>query len=62
MICHLTLSLYLDPCIAAYVAISLTSIALLISVSINVAFYLLRRKGKNLKVCFVRLNFTEHIK
>lgn len=46
MICHLTLSLYLDPCTPAYVAISLISIALLISVSINVAFYLLRRKEK----------------
>ncbi|XP_077098829.1 uncharacterized protein LOC143749970 isoform X2 [Siphateles boraxobius] len=36
-----------DPCTVPYVATSLTSIALLISVSINVAFYLLRRKNKN---------------
>ncbi|XP_039531709.1 uncharacterized protein LOC120481905 isoform X3 [Pimephales promelas] len=37
----------LGKCMSAYVAICLTSIALLISVSINVAFYLLRRKEKN---------------
>ncbi|XP_039531708.1 uncharacterized protein LOC120481905 isoform X2 [Pimephales promelas] len=36
-----------NGCMSAYVAICLTSIALLISVSINVAFYLLRRKEKN---------------
>ncbi|XP_051539729.1 uncharacterized protein LOC127432552 isoform X4 [Myxocyprinus asiaticus] len=41
-------SLSLDPqCIEAYVAVSLTSMALLISVCLNVALYLLRRQERH---------------